>query len=161
MTDPTQLFAGFIAIGLTLIALEIFVPGGILGVFGALALMVAGVMGFVAFGAQGGLLAAVCIVLFSALFLAVWIRIFPRTKMGKVLTLKREGTDFKSTDPSPSPLLGKEGVALSNLQLSGIAQIEGKRTDVVGEANFIAAGTRVKVIKVEGARVVVREIPAP
>ncbi len=158
MNQPVQLFAAFIAMGLTLIALEVFVPGGILGVFGVLALMIAIVMGFFAFGAQGGFLAAVCIILAGAGFLALWIRIFPKTKIGKVLTLKKDGQDFKSADTGPSPLLGKEGPALSNLQLSGIAQIDGRRTDVVAESDFIAAGARVRVVKVEGSRIVVREI---
>ena len=160
MNDPIQLFAGFIAVGLVLIAVEIFVPGGVLGTIGALALMVAIVMGFFAFGPQGGFLAAVCIVIASAVFLALWIRIFPRTKVGKVLTLKREGSDFKSADPTPSPLLGKEGVALTNLQLSGLAQIDGKRTDGVADADFIEPGAHVKVVKVEGARIVVRKVAA-
>lgn len=158
MTQPIQLFAGFIALGLTLIALEVFVPGGILGVFGVLALMIAIVMGFFAFGAQGGFFAAVCIVLFSALFLALWIRLFPRTKVGRILTLQKDGHDFKTDNPAPSPLLGKEGTAVSNLQSSGIAYIDGNRTDVVAESGFIAAGSQVKVIKVEGHRVVVREV---
>lgn len=158
MTDPIQLFAGFIAIGLVLIAVEIVVPGGVLGVIGALALMVAIVMGFFAFGAQGGFLAAVCIIVASAAVLAIWIKIFPRTKVGKVLTLSREGSDFKASDPTPSPLLGKEGITLSNLQLSGIAQIDGKRTDVVAESDFIPPNTPIKVVKVEGSRVVVRKV---
>ncbi|MBW7908728.1 MAG: hypothetical protein H3C50_07395 [Kiritimatiellae bacterium] len=157
MSQPVQLFAAFIAMGLTLIALELFVPGGILGIFGALALMVAIVLGFFAFGPEGGFLAAICIVLFSAIVFALWVYIFPKTKIGKVLTLQKDGHDFKSANTAPSPLLGKEGTALSNLQLSGIAQIDGHRTDVVAESDFIAAGTKVKVVKVEGNRIVVRE----
>ncbi|MCZ7591498.1 MAG: hypothetical protein M5U15_04785 [Kiritimatiellae bacterium] len=49
---------------------------------------------------------------------------------------------------------------MTNLQLSGIAQIDGKRTDVVAEADFIEPGAHVKVVKVEGARIVVRKVAA-
>lgn len=160
MTSATHLFAAFIAMGIILIALEIIVPGGILGAFGALSLLGAIAVGFVAFGPQGGLIAALCVVLFSAAILAVWIKMFPHTRMGKVLTLQTDGAAFKSVEHVPSPLLGKEGVALSNLHLSGIALIDGKRIDVLAESSFISAGARVKVVKVEGNRVIVREIPA-
>ncbi len=158
--SAVELFAGFVAMGLLLIAIEIFVPGGVLGIFGALALLVAIAMGFVAFGLQGGLLAALGVVLFSAAFLALWLKIFPSTRVGRVLTLRKDGSAFKTDPVAPSPLLGKEGQALSNLQLSGIASIDGRRVDVVSESTFITAGTRVRVVKVEGHRVVVREAPA-
>ncbi|HMP77342.1 MAG TPA: NfeD family protein [Kiritimatiellia bacterium] len=157
---PETLFAAFIAMGLILIVLEIIVPGGILGVFGVLALLGAVVIGFIAFGPQGGLLAAFGVLFFSAIFLALWLKYFPRTRMGRVLTLQKDGSAFKTDPVAASPLLGREGVAASNLQLSGIAIIDGRRTDVVAESNFIAAGARVKVVKVEGHRVVVREVAA-
>ncbi len=160
MSSATQLFAAFIAMGLILIALEIIVPGGILGAFGVIALLGAIAIGFVAFGPQGGILAAVAVLIFSAVILAVWLKLFPRTRMGKALTLQKDGRSFKTDPTTPSPLLGKEGVAASNLQLSGIATIDGRRTDVVAESAFIPAGARVKVVKVEGHRVVVREIHA-
>lgn len=158
MNGPTQVFIAAIAMGLLLLGLEIFVPGGILGVFGVLSLLVAVALGFFAFGAQGGFLAAVCIVLFSAVVLSLWIRLFPRTKIGRTLTLQKDGHEFKDAAAS-STLLGKEGEAASNLQLSGIALIDGRRVDVMAESTFIPAGTRVRVVKVEGHRVIVREAP--
>lgn len=157
---PETLFGAFIAMGLILIVLEIIVPGGILGIFGVLALLGAVIIGFVAFGAQGGLLAAFAVLIFSGIFLALWLKLFPRTRMGRVLTLQKDGSAFKTDPVTPSPLLGREGVAVSNLQLSGIANIDGHRTDVVAESSFVAAGARVRVVKVEGHRVVVREVPA-
>lgn len=158
MSSATHLFAAFIAMGLILIALEIIVPGGILGIFGVMALLGAIAVGFVAFGAQGGAIAALAVMISSAIILAIWLKLFPHTRMGKALTLQKDGSAFKTDPTTPSPLLGKEGVAVSNLQLSGIAMINGRRTDVVAESTFIPAGARVKVVKVEGHRVVVREI---
>jgi membrane-bound serine protease (ClpP class) len=157
MSSATQLFVAFVAMGLILIALEIIVPGGILGAFGVMALLGAIVIGFVAFGAQGGMIAALAVIVVSAVILAIWLKMFPHTRMGRVLTLKKDGSAFKTDPVAPSPLLGREGVAVSNLQLSGIALIDGRRTDVVAESAFIPAGAPIKVIKVEGHRVVVRE----
>jgi membrane-bound serine protease (ClpP class) len=47
-------------------------------------------------------------------------------------------------------------VAQSNLRPSGLALIDGKRIDVVTEGPMIERGTPVKVVAVEGMRVVVR-----
>ena len=53
--------------------------------------------------------------------------------------------------------LNKEGVAKTQLRPSGTAIIDGERVDVVTEGNLIEPGTNLKVVAVEGMRVVVRE----
>ncbi|MDD2497965.1 MAG: NfeD family protein, partial [Desulfitobacteriaceae bacterium] len=44
------------------------------------------------------------------------------------------------------------------LRPAGTAEIEGDRIDVVTEGGFIPREAQVKVVKVEGTRIVVREI---
>ena len=53
-------------------------------------------------------------------------------------------------------LLGAIGEALSDLRPAGVARFGDRRVDVVTEGEFIPRGTPVRVIKVEGPRVVVR-----
>jgi len=55
-------------------------------------------------------------------------------------------------------LLHATGAALSQLRPSGTAKIDGQRVDDVTEGGLIEAGTAVKVVTVEGARIVVRAI---
>ena len=55
-------------------------------------------------------------------------------------------------------LLNQIGKALTPLRPSGTAVIGGKRIDVVTEGPFIEPGTAVKVVAVEGMRVVVRSV---
>lgn len=55
--------------------------------------------------------------------------------------------------------LGLEGIALTTLRPAGTAMIDGDRVDVVTEGGYISAGERVKVVLVEGGRVVVRQVP--
>jgi len=61
---------------------------------------------------------------------------------------------FVSVSEEPE-LLGKTGVAITILRPVGIAEIEGKRVEVVSDGEFIQPGTEIKVIKVEGMRVLV------
>ena len=62
------------------------------------------------------------------------------------------------SNPNRMDLLGVEGKAFTDLRPSGTALINDERVDVVSEGSFISKGTKVKVVKVEGSRVVVREI---
>lgn len=55
-------------------------------------------------------------------------------------------------------LVGSVGVAHSDLRPVGIVLIDGKRVDCVTEGAMIDAGARVKVVQVEGNRVVVRQV---
>ena len=55
-------------------------------------------------------------------------------------------------------LLGLTGTALTDLRPSGTVLIDDERIDVVSEGSFILKGTQVKFIKVEGSRIVVREL---
>lgn len=56
-------------------------------------------------------------------------------------------------------LIGKQGIALTTLRPSGTAIINDERLDVVTQGNYIERNTRVEVIKTEGSRIVVREVP--
>jgi membrane-bound ClpP family serine protease len=54
--------------------------------------------------------------------------------------------------------LGMEGIALTILRPAGTVIINNERIDAVTEGGFIEQNAIVKVIKVEGARIVVREL---
>ncbi|MEM5592240.1 NfeD family protein [Niallia circulans] len=52
----------------------------------------------------------------------------------------------------------KTGVTLTALRPAGVILIEDERIDVVSDGSFIDKGKKVKVVKAEGSRIVVREI---
>ena len=53
-------------------------------------------------------------------------------------------------------LIGREGTVLTELRPAGSVQLGEQVVDVISEGAFVAKGARVKVIAVNGARVVVR-----
>lgn len=131
---------------------------------------VAGIVGIILVG-WGVLLLAVDVTqVTAALVLALiativifilGLRLMSRYNMWHNLTLQNK-QDSKEGYVAPAPELslfaGKEGIALTPLRPAGSADIEGHRLDVVTEGEFVSTGKRVKVIKVEGTRVVVKEI---
>ena len=62
------------------------------------------------------------------------------------------------SNPIASEIIGLEGIALTTLRPAGTADFDGKRVDVVTESSYIQNGKKIKVVKVEGSKVIVREI---
>ncbi|OGS68994.1 MAG: hypothetical protein A2Y96_00655 [Firmicutes bacterium RBG_13_65_8] len=58
-----------------------------------------------------------------------------------------------------SDLVGQTGEATTMLRPAGTAKIKGKLVDVVTEGIFVPSGTRIRVVTVEGPRVVVAAAP--
>lgn len=147
-------------LGLILIILEVVVPGGILGIAG-IALWAAGVFMLADSAVQG--LAYVCIMLIAlGVFIALSFKIPLTQKFWKRLSLSTRQSNSEGYVAPSKELecyMGCEGVAISQLRPAGTADFGGVRLDVVTEGGFIDRATRIKVIAVEGTRVVVREIP--
>ena len=153
----TELFFILLFAGLVLVGAEIFVPGGILGVMGGFALLGAIVCGFLAFPGLGGWI-AVGIIFLVGVAMVLWIKIFPRTRIGKTMTVSDHLGDSKGTEPGIDELMGKDGTTLSELRPAGYADIDGHRVDVITRGGMLAKGERVRVIEVESNRVVVKRI---
>lgn len=158
-------------IGIFLFALELFViPGfGIVGILGLLALLGALVMSTLGAGSHSGFIlwavarmgfSLVLAVILSALFL----KFLPKLPIGRKLILSTalDASDgFSSTPPSDYQWLGKTGHAHSALRPAGIADFQGHRIDVVSDGEFIDAGTPIRVMHVDGNRIVVQRDVGP
>jgi membrane-bound ClpP family serine protease len=155
-----EIYIACLVLGFVLLGAEIYVPGGVLGILGGIALLAAIILGFKVehFGAQGGMISAFIILATVIAGLYFWLKFFPDTPMGRKLSLSASTADYRADDDDNRNLTGSEGVALNNLRPSGIAEIDGRRVDVVADGSWIGKGTRVKVIDVGGNRVVVREL---
>ena len=152
-------YAALLVGGFLLILAEVFIPGGIAGAIGALALIVAMGLGIAIFPAPWGILSAIAIVVFGGIFLLMWVQMFPRSRAGKRIALQASDADCKSSAPPSNSLLGVTGEALTALRPGGIALIDGKRRDVLAEGgNWIAAGSNVRVAAIRENNLVVRDI---
>lgn len=157
--------------GLVLLGLELFViPGfGVAGIGGivalvaglGLALVGAGATGAVVIGALGRVAISVLLALGGGLLL---LRFLPNLPFGRrfVLDTEMRADEGYSSEPAADhQVLGLTGTALSPLRPSGVADLNGRRVDVVSDGRFIEAGATVEVFRVDGNRIVVRERPRP
>lgn len=146
-----------LACGLFLIGAEIFVPGGVLGVIGAAALIGAAVIGFSIFPPALGWLSLGMILLLTGLAVFIWMKFFPQSPIGRALSLN-QNISKKDQDESPwKP--GMKGTALSALRPAGKAMIENRRADVIAvDGTWIEQNAAIEIVKVEGNRIYVRTI---
>ncbi len=136
-------------LGLALLSIELFVPGGILGFIGTAILISAIVLAFMYHPAGYGLvLIAITLIIVPAAIIW-WLRRVSLDESQKV----EDG--YTSADDTLEELLGKEGETITLLRPCGVAKIAGRRVDVTAENLVIQANTPIKVVKVEGNRVVV------
>ena len=68
-----------------LIYLEFFLPGGILGVLGAISLLTSMVMGFTYYGASAGMAIMVGELTGATVLLILGVKMFPHTRIGRLM----------------------------------------------------------------------------
>lgn len=144
-------------IGLILLAAEVLVPGGILGIAGGVALFAGCVVSFIRLGASGGLIAVVIAMLAAFVVFYIQFRVLPKTRIGKRFFLKREITATSTAlQDSARDLIGKAALSATVLSPSGYVTIDGKRYEAVSQSGQIAPGTELEVIDVNHFQLTVR-----
>ena len=148
-----------LVIGIALIIAELFVSGGILGLIG-LGAVIASL--FLTGASVTHMAMSILIALIVAIVAAVIL--FKSIGMERGIFRRIILTDRTTTElgyvsaENRLDLIGLTGKTLTPLRPSGSAEINGERVDVVSVGTFIERNKDIKVIKVEGVRVVVKEL---
>ena len=151
------LIAGFV-----LVTVEMFTPGfGVPGISG-LALLLIGVI-VAADSLLEGILLTIIIVLVLCLLFTIAVRSASKGALARTPLILKTATDREDGFTSGEDLnyfLGHEGVVTTMLRPVGRADFDGVKLDVLAEGEFVDVGKRVKVVRVEGRKIVVRQIVA-
>ncbi len=139
------------------ILLELHVlPGhGVPGVVGIVLLGSAVLLSFgfgIFFGATESI--SIAIVLTAVLF-ALFTRFFPGSAFARKIVFNgTQGADYVASRDFRD-LVGHAGFATSFLRPAGVANIDGRRIDVLTAGDFVPAGSPIIVTRVEGSRIFV------
>lgn len=143
--------------GVALLVLEVFVPGfGLPGIAGLILLSAGIVMTWINYGTAAGLGVTLVALALTGISISVSVRSASHGKVAKSALILNEVIQPEENEEKEA-LLGREGVTMTALNPAGIAEFDGVRLNVVSEASYMEKGTKVKVIQVEGNRIVVRE----
>jgi membrane-bound serine protease (ClpP class) len=155
--------------GVVFIGVEIFViPGfGLFGILGGVGVLsgvylslVGGLPTITDFAQAGAILSTTILII----LLTSWalLRHLPQsnrlTQSGVFLVTKGKRSQGWASQTRRPDLVGREGVALTDLRPSGTALFGEERVDAVSESEWIEEGTDIRVVTSEGYRVVVRPL---
>jgi membrane-bound ClpP family serine protease len=152
MTPIILLFA----IGILFLAVEVIVPGAILGSIGALLMFGGCVLAFLDYGTGGGLIALLTSLLLCGLVFYVEFKILPKTKLGKRAFLNAEITGVAAAfGEEARGLIGKSAEALTMLSPSGYITVEGQRYEAFCRSGQAPAGSNLEVVDADNFRLIV------
>lgn len=156
--DPLYLSMILIALGLTVIFLELFVPSaGMLGIAAAVFLISGVIVSFTISLQTGGI--TLIVTLFAVpLLLAMMVKVWPSTPIGRRILIGRA----KAEDVLPQGdhyeldhLVGQLGIAKTMMLPSGMVMVDGKKYDAFSSGLPIEAGQTIKIVAIKGNRIVV------
>lgn len=148
------LIAGFVLVGV-----EMVLPGfGAPGITGGICL-VAGIL-LTADTIEAGLTITVIVVVLLAVMFTIILALFHMKKIKSPIVLQEELKADKGylSSSDLEYLVGKEGVASTDLRPAGKCNIDGVEFDVRSEGKYVASGKKVRIIRVQGNTLIIKDI---
>ncbi len=140
-------------VGLIAIAIELFIPGAIVGICGVGCVVASVIFAYLHVSNLLGHILLGIGICFIPIFFITWYKL-----LTKKFAVNATEKGFASSADKSDELLLSEGVAITTLRPSGTANINGTKVDVVSEGEMILKNTRIKVIDVKGNRIVVKPV---
>lgn len=144
-------------VGVIVIIAEIILPSG-----GLLSLLALGIFGYSLYIVFTGISTAAGIVFVTADIILIPVLVITGLKLivRSPVTLRKElsrSEGVVSQSDELEKFMGLEGTALTDLHPSGLAEINGKRVDVVSRGEYLEKNSKIVVYSVRGNQIIVRE----
>lgn len=155
MTAVLVLFA----VGIVLVAVEVLVPGGLLGTLAGVCLLGGVAAAFVQLGAFGGAVASGVALLIGTGLLYFEFVLLPRTRLAKTFSMTETVAGRSQPEVAePAAVIGRDAVAATTLAPGGYVELDGRRYEAFCQSGHAAAGARLRVVGVDTFRLVVTQI---
>ena len=146
------LIAGFILVGV-----EMTLPGfGAPGISGSICLLGGTIL--TAKTIEEGLTIAVIVIVLLAIMFTIVLTLFKRVKAPIVLDEELKVTHEFLNESDLDYLIGKRGVAITDLKPAGKCKIEDIEFDVRAENGYITKGTNVRISRIHENTIMIKEV---
>lgn len=145
--------------GFILIGIEMIVPGfSVPGISGIFCLLIA--IFLVSDSILEGVVISLIILGLLGIMFALILLLLSKGKLKSPIILKDEQNKEKGYISSNdlNYLLGKQGVAVTDLRPSGTGVFNGIEFDVIAQGKYLSKDTRIEIFKVEGSKLIVKDI---
>lgn len=151
-------------LGIGLMVLEAFMPGfGLPGISGILLEVAAIVLTWLNHGPVAALGMTLLVLSVVAIAISMSLRSAANGKLSRSKLILKDTESNEAGYRSAADMevfLGKEGETTTVLRPTGMAEFDGVKLNVVSDGEFISAGEKVRIVRVEGSRVLVRTVKA-
>lgn len=145
-------------VGFALVVVEMFHPGfGVPGILGGVVLILGVILAAESI-TQAIILIVIILVVLGAMFTIVLVQ-FTNGKLKHIILNEKQNKDqgYIGTEDL-NYFVGKEGITTSVLRPAGTGEFDGIKMDIVADGEFIDNDVKVKIIKVQGRRIVVKQM---
>lgn len=146
--------AGFILVGIEMVTPGLHAPG----IIGSGCLLTA--IFLISDSFVEGAVITIIVLALLGIMLAIILGMLSAGKLKSPIILKEEQKKDKGyiSSDNLNYLLGKQGVALTDLRPTGVGNFDGTDYDVISEGKYISRDTRLVIYKVQGSKLIVKSL---
>ncbi|HSI08787.1 MAG: NfeD family protein [Rariglobus sp.] len=142
-------------VGILLLGVEVFVPGGILGILGGVAMLCGCIVAFKIFGMEGGLIASGVAAAILGGTLYFEFVLLPKTSLGRSLMVLAPSRPTPAESAKDVGLVGQTALADTVLAPTGYVLVANTRHEAVSQSGLIQKGASVSIVAHDGFRLIV------
>jgi len=145
------------AAGVILLALEVIVPGAILGITGGVLMLIGVVVSFDQYGFGGGALASGAAMVAVAVTLYLEFVMLPKSRIAKTFSMTATVDGRSQPAIADRSVIGRTVTAVTMLAPSGVVELDGRRYEAFARTGHVAAGSQLSVVDVDNFRLIVSQ----
>ena len=146
-----------LVIALLLFFFEIFLPGGILAVIGAVLVLIAAVLAYSDFGMAVSMLIVCGSAILGIGLFFLEIKLLQSTRFGRQLKLESTIAGTSNQPLADESVVGQKGTALTTMNPSGKVDIGGLTFTASTISGFLEKGTPVEVLRIDQFKLIVKK----
>jgi membrane-bound serine protease (ClpP class) len=143
------------ALGLLLLAIEVVVPGAIIGAVGGVLLLIGVIAAFDAYGVGGGAIATGAALLAGCVTLYLEFVLLPKSRLAKTFSMTATVDGRSQPVLADRTVIGRRGIAVTTLAPSGVVEVDGKRYEAFARTGHVRAGTTLEIVDIDTFRLIV------
>lgn len=153
MTSILVLFA----LGVMLLAIEVIVPGAIIGVVGGILLLVGVIVAFDSYGVGGGAVATGAALVAGCVTLYLEFVLLPKSRLAKTFSMTATVDGRSQPALADRAVIGRRALAVTTLVPSGVVELDGKRYEAFARTGHVRAGTELEIVGIDTFRLIVSQ----
>jgi len=146
---------GLFILGFVLLGIELAAPGFGAAGLGGLTCLGAGIL-FTADSVEEGIMLTILVIVIAAIMLVAAMFLFNSRKGPMILDKELKASEAVLGTDDLEYLIGKEGLAYTDLRPAGKCSIDGILFDVRSDGRYVAKGTAVRICRIHENSIIVQ-----